>query len=59
MKYLIFLGGLRVDAGPKPTYEDKLKVPPWEWASLVLNHVYITLPCKCNAMFGVHRSGLL
>ena len=28
LKILIF-SGVRVDAGPEPTYEEKLRVPPW------------------------------
>ena len=33
----IFLGGT-VDAGPKPTYTEKMRVPPWEsdWVLKVL-----------------------
>ena len=28
LKFLIFLGGWTVDAGPEPTYEEKMRVPP-------------------------------
>ena len=28
LEFLIFFGGRRVDAGPKPTYEETLRVPP-------------------------------
>ena len=30
LKFLIFFGGQKVDAGPKPTYEEKNEsTPPW------------------------------
>ena len=28
LKFLIFFGGRMVDAGPEPTYEAKMRVPP-------------------------------
>ena len=28
LKFLIFLGGETVDAGPEPTYGEKIRVPP-------------------------------
>ena len=33
LKFLIFFKGLRVHAGPEPTYVEKIRVPPWETIS--------------------------
>ena len=30
-------GGLTVDAGPKPTYEEKIRVPPWGGGTLMFS----------------------